>query len=142
MLKFYAVDDFVRINSFSVYVGPVNIRCIRVKSNERKHVKSKKLQHEVLHSDSIPTSFVIHHFHCAHNTIRKIFFFFFFFFLVGFLPAWFLPRMPPITVRGKPTQSQMSRMMMIVVAGSACVEPMYLFNFDLFCKLFNVDMRR
>ena len=33
--------------------------------------------------------------------------------------------MPPITVSGKPTNSQINSSRMMVVAGRACVDPMY-----------------
>lgn len=38
--------------------------------------------------------------------------------------ALFFPKMPPMTVRGKPTSSQTVRSSRMVVAGRACVEPL------------------
>ena len=38
--------------------------------------------------------------------------------------ALFFPKMPPMTVRGKPTSSQTVRSRRMVVAGRACVEPL------------------
>lgn len=38
--------------------------------------------------------------------------------------ALFFPKMPPMTVRGKPTNSQTVRSSRMVVAGRACVEPL------------------
>jgi hypothetical protein len=41
------------------------------------------------------------------------------------LPAVFLPTIPPRTVRGNPMHNQMRMSRMMVVAGSACVDPWY-----------------
>ena len=38
--------------------------------------------------------------------------------------ALFFPKIPPMTVRGKPTSSQTVRSSRMVVAGRACVEPL------------------